>query len=471
MVGERKRPDAEGNLSKAEETRSILDTAHEAFVSMDSGGFITDWNPQAELTFGWSRQEAIGKVLADLVIPERYREQHWKGLQRFMETGEGPVLNERIEIEALHRGGYEFPIELTISVQPEANAPYFNAFLHDITERRRTAQYVDAQLTVTRVLAEAKSEDDLIAALLSRLGEAMTWDFGGYWSPDELEQRLSCKAVWRTGERPDLQPFVEESKAITFGPGEGMPGQVWTGKEPAFIIDVLEDSNFPRAPVAAEVGLHAAICTPLLDRGHCLGVVEFLSAAIGQADQKLIDALRSIGFQVGQQIAVLRERGAMLERLEMMTLTDQLTGILNRRGWDEGLPKELSRAKRDGRPLCVALLDLDGFKSFNDRHGHLAGDRALVEIANGWSTQVRETDLLARYGGEEFALALPALPIDDAVAAMDRLRALVPRGLTCSGGVAEWDGAESAEGLLGRADAALYEAKRAGRDLVTAARA
>src|SRR5687768_992249 len=116
--------------------RSILDAAHEAYVAMDAGGFIVDWNPEAERTFGWSREEAVGRVLADTIIPERYREAHLKGLERFIETGEGPVLGRRLELEGIHRDGREFPVELTISAEQVGERQLFNAFLHDISERK-----------------------------------------------------------------------------------------------------------------------------------------------------------------------------------------------------------------------------------------------------------------------------------------------------------------------------------------------
>ncbi|MCA1657030.1 MAG: PAS domain S-box protein, partial [Actinobacteria bacterium] len=82
---------------------------------MDAGGFIVDWNRQAELTFGWTREEAVGRVLSDTIIPPRHREAHLRGIQRFLDTGEGPVLDQRLEIEGLHSDGHELPIELTIS--------------------------------------------------------------------------------------------------------------------------------------------------------------------------------------------------------------------------------------------------------------------------------------------------------------------------------------------------------------------
>ena len=100
------------------------------------------------------------------------------------------------------------------------------------------------------------------------------------------------------------------------------------------------------------------------------------------------------------------QRGELLERLEAMERTDDLTGLPNRRAWEEELPREMARARRDSQKLSVAMLDLDRFKLFNDRYGHQAGDRLLKQAASAWGSQLRSTDVLARYGGEEFALAL-----------------------------------------------------------------
>jgi diguanylate cyclase (GGDEF)-like protein/PAS domain S-box-containing protein len=158
------------------------------------------------------------------------------------------------------------------------------------------------------------------------------------------------------------------------------------------------------------------------------------------------------------------QRAQLLAQVEALARTDALTGVANRRVWDEELPKELARALRSGDPLCVALLDLDHFKRYNDTHGHQGGDRLLKEAAAAWKATVRTTDLLARYGGEEFALLAPACPLEDAGYLADRLRSVVPAGATVSIGVAAWDGQETADELVARADSALYSAKEHGRD-------
>jgi len=167
------------------------------------------------------------------------------------------------------------------------------------------------------------------------------------------------------------------------------------------------------------------------------------------------------GFTVSE---LVRQREALQEKLGRMARTDALTGLPNRRAWDEELGRELARAERSGAPLCVALLDLDHFKDFNDMHGHQAGDELLKSVALRWRGRLRTVDLIARHGGEEFAVILTTTAISRASEVVERLRASVPHKETVSSGIAEWDRSESGGEVVARADHALYEAKRAGRD-------
>ncbi len=160
-------------------------------------------------------------------------------------------------------------------------------------------------------------------------------------------------------------------------------------------------------------------------------------------------------------VLVLKELAQTVE----MSGTDALTQIANRRTWDRALGQVLG----SGRDVCLAMIDLDHFKRFNDQHGHQAGDELLRESARSWTAHLRETDVLARYGGEEFGLLLDDTMLHEAEGIAERLRCATPGGATVSIGVAAWDGFEAISDLVGRADAALYEAKQQGRDRVVVA--
>jgi diguanylate cyclase (GGDEF)-like protein len=162
-------------------------------------------------------------------------------------------------------------------------------------------------------------------------------------------------------------------------------------------------------------------------------------------------------------VAQVQDQAAQLDALAH---NDALTGVPNRRAWDLELARTLAIARRSEAPVLVALLDLDNFKRFNDRYGHQAGDRLLKEAAAAWQAELRSGDLIARYGGEEFGVCLTGMTPTEAVALLDRVRTTTPLGQTFSAGVARWSGDESPEHLVARADEALYQAKRAGRDRV-----
>jgi diguanylate cyclase (GGDEF)-like protein len=171
---------------------------------------------------------------------------------------------------------------------------------------------------------------------------------------------------------------------------------------------------------------------------------------------------------------------SLTTKLERLGLTDGLTGIYNRRFFDQMLPREVNRSHRLGAQVSLLMLDIDHFKRFNDRLGHPAGDEALRTLVRTLNQRLRAMDFVARYGGEEFAVVLPGADRDSALATAERLRSAVESAtfglpanserLTVSIGVAVYpEDADDASSLLAAADSALYAAKRAGRNTVRAA--
>ena len=173
-----------------------------------------------------------------------------------------------------------------------------------------------------------------------------------------------------------------------------------------------------------------------------------------------------IARDITERKRVENDREILLARVEAMARTDELTGLPNRRAWDEELRREIARAARRFYPLCLVLLDIDHFKEFNDTRGHQAGDALLKEAATSWRMLLRVTDFIARYGGDEFLVLLPDCPRDEALAVVERLRGIMPGDQTASAGLTFWSEGLTAEALVERADKVLYEAKRGGRDRV-----
>ena len=169
------------------------------------------------------------------------------------------------------------------------------------------------------------------------------------------------------------------------------------------------------------------------------------------------------GLVIARMVELVRTVQDQATQLEAMAYVDALTGIPNRRAWDIELHRRLAGARRQGRTLLVGLMDLDHFKRYNDEHGHPKGDELLRGAALAWRGQLRTEDLIARYGGEEFGLILTCR-LSDIDGVMERLRRVTPDGQAFSAGLAQWTGVETVDQLVARADAALYSAKRAGRD-------
>ncbi|HET7772461.1 MAG TPA: GGDEF domain-containing protein, partial [Burkholderiaceae bacterium] len=146
----------------------------------------------------------------------------------------------------------------------------------------------------------------------------------------------------------------------------------------------------------------------------------------------------------------------LMDRLEALARTDPLTRLPNRRAFEERLALEIHRAERSGGPLCLAIIDLDRFKQFNDTHGHPSGDALLKEAADAWRLHLRPADLLARFGGEEFIVLLPDCALHDAQQMLLRVQQATPQGQTFSAGVTAWRRGDDAARMLERADRALY---------------
>jgi diguanylate cyclase (GGDEF)-like protein len=207
------------------------------------------------------------------------------------------------------------------------------------------------------------------------------------------------------------------------------------------------------------VGARSLVVVPLRHDAQTAGVLKVYSEDRGAFRPEHVRVLTLLGDMIGSALA----RAELLQKLEQLALTDELTGLPNRRNWYERLEHALARARRSGAPLSLIALDLNGFKQVNDRQGHAAGDRLLRTAAACWASVLRDSDVLGRIGGDEFAVILEQTDAPTAAAVAERLEeSLTSGGVTVATGIATWERGEDAASLLSRADAAMYGRKNGG---------
>jgi diguanylate cyclase (GGDEF)-like protein len=237
--------------------------------------------------------------------------------------------------------------------------------------------------------------------------------------------------------------------------------------------DLTADRRLARADSGAPV---AAIGFPLESRGVIVGALVAVDRVASAREPRFERATLNVLQTAIEAAAIALDNGVRMQRAEALSVTDDLTQLYNSRYLAQVLRRETKRATRSGRPLSLLFIDLDGFKSINDKHGHLFGSRALVEAASVIRASARETDIVARFGGDEFALVLPDTGSDGAFFVGERIREKIAAwvflqsiglniSLTVSVGVATLpDVASSAEQLIQAADEAMYAVKDGGKN-------
>jgi two-component system, cell cycle sensor histidine kinase and response regulator CckA len=289
-------PHSEALRESEARVAAILETALDCIITIDHIGRVLDFNPAAERTFGYSRAEAIGREMAELIVPPHLRERHRQGIARAASTGKDTIAGRRIEIVAMRKGGEEFPVELTITrIALNGAHPLFTGHIRDITERRLAERRQATQFAVTRVLAEATSVAEATPRLLRAVCEGLNWDFGAWWYAEG--EVLRCMDLWSAD--PDrVRTFESATREAIFSRGVGLPGRIWSDGA-MWIPDVSEDQNFPRSKMAAHCGLRGAFGFAVRLGESVLGVIEFFSREARQEDSALLEMFDTIGAQFG----------------------------------------------------------------------------------------------------------------------------------------------------------------------------
>jgi diguanylate cyclase (GGDEF)-like protein/PAS domain S-box-containing protein len=437
--------------------RSVLDTAMDAVIAMDDQGRITDWNARAEAMFGWTKAEVMGRALHDTLIPPRYRQAHRDSLALFLATGETHVLNRRIEISALRRNGEEFPVDLSISSVKNRDRYDFTAFIADTSERKKKEDrllQLTTRLTEREALYRLLAEDALDVVWKTDCDLHIT-----YISP--ADERLRGYRADEVIGRHVFEMFSEEGVAT--------------------VSQLLRQRR-----VAETEGSQTGFFTFAVQH-RCKDGRLIWGEVLSKPERDAEGAI--IGYHgITREIT---ERKRLEDQVRQLAFYDPLTQLPNRRLLDDRLTQLMAATKRSACYGAVMMLDLDNFKSLNDTQGHLAGDLLLIEAARRLTSCVREIDTVARFGGDEFVVLLNDLDEDQVESASqaaivaEKIRislgapyllklghdarpdSWVEHRCSASIGVVVFIGNEASQDeVLKWADAAMYQAKDAGRNLI-----
>jgi diguanylate cyclase (GGDEF)-like protein len=261
--------------------------------------------------------------------------------------------------------------------------------------------------------------------------------------------------------------------------GDGISGAVLENGQPLVVRDLIQAGHTP-APAERRYKTKSFISYPILIGGRKVGVLNVTDKAGGGSYDEIDLSLLEI---IGPQMALALDRAEWHEKAEqfqLMSITDPLTGLLNRRYMEERLTEEIKRSSRHGYAMSFMMIDIDDFKAYNDRNGHQAGDLALEMTAQCLKSALRSADVASRYGGEEFSILLPQTTLDEACAIAERIRRRVQRtrfphgkaqplsAVTISIGVSTLAPTlDTPAAIIGAADRALYSAKSLGKNQVS----
>lgn len=353
----------------------------------------------------------------------------------------------------------------------------------EIQVRQQAEAETQLLLATIQAVSQATSFEEALQAVLCEVNGAIAWDYGEAWTPDETIMSLWLRQVCVKTKDERLQGFYHASQNLTFGVGQGVPGQVWETRQLLWLEDLQNIApSFARQEMAIAAGLVTVLGVPIVVDGRLLAVLVFYSRSQIPQDPKVMELVQAIALQLGGFIQRKQMEAELLQanrELQRLVHLDGLTGIANRRCFDATLEQEWLRLRRNQLPLSLILCDVDYFKGFNDRYGHLAGDDCLKQVAAAIAGVCkRSADLAVRYGGEEFAVLLPYTDTAGAICVVEQIQAAlktlaIPHAqsaiadhVTISFGIATLipDGLQEPTLLIEYADEALYQAKAQGRD-------
>lgn len=307
-----------------DEARTVLEQAQEGYVVVDGDDIITDWNPMAEATLGWTRDDVIGQHV-DILVTGRLRRYRRAAMRKFYEDADASLLSRRVEVTARHRDGREIPVEITVSPVEFNGRRLFVTGMHDISERKAADRILDAQYQVRSVLAESTTFEDALLELLRAQGESLNWDLGAYWTLDAASGRLRRLELWSEDDVAE-----EFSRVAELELGSAV-GQVWTTGQARWLeLDRPEgDEKSGRGDVAGRAGMRSGIVLPVRTVSGPVAVAEFYSRSPKRPDREVIVVMTALNAQIAAFVERRRAEERDREHSESIAVVSRATRELS----------------------------------------------------------------------------------------------------------------------------------------------
>jgi PAS domain S-box-containing protein len=304
--------------------RRLVDSNIIGIFIWDFDGRILEANDAFLRMVNYDREDLVaGRIRWAELTPPDWRDRNNLRIKKQKSSGHFPPF----EKEYTRKDGPRIPV-LMGGATFEEGGNQGMAYVLDLTERKRAEERLRVQHTVAQILAEAATIEEATPRILLTMGECLGWDVGVLWRVDREAEALRYVELWHKASI-EVPEFERVSREFNFGLGVGLPGRVWSSREPEYIPDVVPDENFPRGPFAKREGLRAAFGFPILLGREVLGVIEFFSREIGQPDQVLLNVLATIGSQIGQFIERTHAQEALRESERSLRSTiDGIAGLV-----------------------------------------------------------------------------------------------------------------------------------------------
>lgn len=451
--------------------RMALEAARDAILIVSPEGVIIDVNAACMAALGYeSKGQLVGKSVFDAVTIEGADELRENVVRALREQGSVASL----EAVVFTAGGRDLPVEMSASplVGDRREPVGVVLIVRDITERKRAehevlrhSKRVEALHAISIAVNQTRDLDEMLRSVLEKVLEVMAMDGGHIHLFNQEMTELVLAAYRGIPEKHAVAVARIEVDRETRERWLKQAGPVFCMRELLAGVALNEVRN-----VTCKRRLEAFVAVPLWFKSGMQGWLTLVGRTPRGFAGDELELLQTIGSEIAAGV----ENARLLEKTIELSITDELTKLYNRRHLYEVLDLEMNRTLRYGRPFAVAMVDLDGFKEYNDKFGHANGDAVLKSFAEALRASLRRTDVGFRYGGDEFVIILPATDAARARKVVDRVRSewlqapkaenlVLESQLGFSVGISQFpDDAETADDLLSLADAALYHSKRTG---------